>query len=95
MISFGAKPLSFWHRKRAGIERRCAGAAGSQGKAKKMTEEKRKLDDYYPKWDEVEAAIAQARIMRAKVLSDAVSRSWNVLRRNIGSGMRLGNLRHA
>ena len=60
-----------------------------------MTEPKKKLDDYYPKWEEVEAAIARARIMRAKVLSDAVSRPWGVLRRNIERGMSLGNPRHA
>lgn len=60
-----------------------------------MTEPKRKLDDYYPKWEEVELAVARARILRAKVLGDAVSRFWGVLRRNIGRGMRAGQPRHA
>jgi len=60
-----------------------------------MTEPKKKLDDYYPKWEEVEVAIARARIMRAKVVSDAVSRVWTMLRRIAGRGERVGNLRHA
>lgn len=58
--------------KRTGPDERGAGLAGSQGKANEMKDSKRETERYHPTYDELDAAIARARVMRARAMRDGV-----------------------
>lgn len=48
-----------------------------------MTDMTKEIGDYYPKRDEIEAILIEARIMRARVLREGSYSLWSMLRRAI------------
>jgi len=64
-----------------GIEPRCQGAAGSQGKANEMTEFTREIATRYPTHEEVDAIVREARRLRAQAMRDGAISLWSMLQR--------------
>ena len=43
----------------------------------------REIDDYYPKHEEIEAILVEARRMRARAMRDGAASLWSMLQRTV------------
>ena len=48
-----------------------------------MTDMMKEIGDYYPKHHEIEAIVAEARVMRARAIHDGAASLWSMLQRAV------------